>query len=260
MAYAPHTCNFLVIQLLVWSRVAYILGVDVLRDTDWVCVVMLALGIGLGVPYALSVFRNSEVVVDGGPSLINDLLPEWIATSCIALLLLVLLVADSWITDQFSFQYGLYLYLLIIGGGLVFSVSSAHAQGPKLVTSLTGFYICLNVLQQPAEISNSSILSVGLLLTYFIDAVYLRQVRTFMELHELALARYTVRIKLGLAVTIHFSSVRLLSTCFVLGIVVLSCIGYVYERKHGAIRNRVYRQDVPERSNNDISDSSISFN
>ena len=260
MAYAPHTCNFLVIQLLVWSRVAFILGVDALRLIDWTCVGLLALGIGLGVPYALSVFRNSEVVVDGGPSLINDLLPEWIATSCIGIIVLTVLLADSWITGEGSLQYGVHLYLLLFGGGLVFSISSAQAQGPKLVTSLTGLNICLNALQQPVQVSNTCILSIGLLLSYLHDATYLRQVRNFMEQQELALSRYSVLLKLSLAVSIHFGPFRLISICLVSGLFLICVIMYVYERKHGAIRNRMYMHDVPERSRNDISVSSISFN
>ena len=247
MAYAVHSCNFLATELLLWTRLSFILGYDFLSGSDWLCAGILVLGLLLGTPYVFSVIRASEVVVDGGPSLINELLPDWISTAVLFCLLVIVFIADRCLQGGDESRLGILLYLLIGITGLIYGILSVNNHNNRVLASVTMIFVCLHQLERLDEVPLPIVPSMGLFLSYLFDALTTRVTRDQLDAHELSTLRARMVAKLGLSGTILLDSLNPVSIFLVVLIYACDCIEHVHERKHGSLDQRRYLQAVAVR-------------
>ena len=250
LAYANHTCNFLCGQIIVWSRLLFAIGANVLLYADYLALLTLLSGVLLGLPYVILIFRESEVVVEGGPSLISDIIPEWVATASLLASLLIFWMADHLIGDSESMQPAWIIYMILSLFGLCISILSARNQKDRVLVSVVLLVLSLHEAGEFAEIPNRTILACACTLSYLFDAYEVQGSRHLIHPKELSVMRVSMVAKLCLAVSILFELLNPVSIGLIGLLFVLNCFVHVYERRWGNLHERACLQlatprDIP---------------
>ena len=249
LAYSNHSSNFLCGQIIVWSRLLFAIGTDVLLWSDYVAIVVLILGVLLGLPYVLSAFRENEIVVEGGPSLVSDVIPEWVASATLLVAVLVFWIADRLIGTNDSLGPAWFIYLVISLVGLGASILSARNQKDRALVSVVLLILSLHEAGEFPDITIRTILACSCILSYLFDAYAVRGARELIHRNELRMTRVNMIVKLLLALSIIFVSLNALSTIFIAILFVLQCSIHIGERKWGTLEERAYLNFVAPRDN-----------
>ena len=250
LANANHTCNFLAGQILLWSRIMSITGTDIVRISDIIAAVIILSGVVLGFPYVISTFRNSEVVVEGGPSLIRDILPEWGFSALLFGLVLTLFFADRFVECERAGMTAWSLYTLVALVGVVVSIYSATNHKERVLVSVTYLVICLHRLDDFPAHRTQYILSIAFLLSYWIDALDVQVNRELLDVNELSVFRVQMILRVFIALSILFVPWKWLSVILISCLFGSELVLHVYERKFGSVESRSYLSVVPHRESN----------
>jgi hypothetical protein len=190
----------------------------------------------------VSVIRASEVIVDGGPSLINELLPDWISTAVLSCILVMVFIADGFLGSESGMRRGVLVYLLIGLLGLIYGILSVNNHNSRVLTSVTIIFVCLHQLEGLSEVPLRIVPSIGLMFSYFFDAFTTRLTRDQLEADELSTLRARMVAKVGLSGTSLIDSLNPVSIFLVVLICACDCFEYVHERQHGSLEQRRYLQ------------------
>jgi hypothetical protein len=240
LAYSNHTCNFLGSQIIIWSRVAFLAGANFLVFSDYLAAAVTLLGVLLGVPYVISLLRVGEIILDGGPSLVNDILPQWIFTCFLLLLLGSLVIADRLIGEGSTFEPALIIYASLSVVSLTFSILSATNHKDRVIVSVTLLMVCLQQSEPSTVFNQRFVVGLGFLISYLSDAYTIHGVREYCKKSELTLLRTMMILKLCTGVSFVFEDISAV-TIFLMGLLfACQCAVYVHERKHGSTVARYF--------------------
>ena len=244
--YSCHTANFVSAQILVWSRLLFLVGFDILYISDLMSALVLLAGIALSVPYTLTIFREAELVVDGGPSLINGLIPEWLTTLALLLITIFLGLADSSFGGhRFSLTWS--MYMLAAVGSLVFAILSKSNHKERSLVSTAALLLCMNLPSVHFDLALRIVPSTALLVSYVFDAMDVKSNRSVLGALELSAYRFRMMAKLGLAVCMLFQVTRYITLVAVLILVGSDLVLFFAERRLGDVSHRQHLRTVPVR-------------
>jgi hypothetical protein len=244
--YSCHTANFISAQVLVWSRVLYLIGFDIMYVSDWVSGAVLLAGIALSVPYTVSIFRRAELVVDGGPSLINGLIPEWLTTMGLLAISVFLGIADAG-SGWHSISLSWLMYIFAGLGSVVFGLLSKNHHNQRVLVSTAGFMICIHLASDYTDQAFRAFPAITLGISYVFDAMEVTSNRSVLGAFELSTYRYRMTAKLALAACMLFRVHRYVTLIVVLSIIACDFALYFAERRLGDIYQRQFLRNVPPR-------------
>jgi hypothetical protein len=248
IAYANQTFNFLAAQILLWSRLLSLTGTNILVVCDIATGVSILTGVILGIPYVISAFRSSEIVVDGGPSLVRDIIPEWITSASLLTATLALLFADIATSSDSTPIFAWLIYVFIGLVGLTLSTLSKSSQKERLLVSVTFLLIYLNCKPNDSFIHPPQfIIPLSLVVSYLFDAYEVQQTRDLLHAKELLIFRLRMILKLFLALVLLISWLNIISRYLVVSLFASRLALYFFERKLGSIESRTYSRLLPPR-------------
>jgi hypothetical protein len=150
LGFSGHTANFVAIQIFLLSRAFFAIQhpyehkLSVIRICDWISVLSLLLGTLLVLPYVKQIFQSREIVVQGGPSLITDLIPQLITNAGLLFVLILAAYADNTVRHSLNFTVlvPVYFFLSLLGFAMSMTVHDSSRQ--VLIISSIGLVACIH--------------------------------------------------------------------------------------------------------------------
>lgn len=256
-AFSSHTANFLSVQVALWARVS--MCTDLSFDTklkalyysNWVAILIVLIGFVGTVPYTLSVFREREVAVGSGPSLISELIPQWMTSGFLIFAFFVLEVADYLISTQFRLTSAKWLYLGLALAGVVMAIISPDELNSRILVSSTVFYICV---QEPAWFMDWSVVgpvASAVVLSCLFDAFRVKQNRNILRPLETEIIRIRIICKILLCLCLTVSFFAEFAILLIIGNIFCNLLAYHQERRYGSLLERRCLREVPGGSYSD---------
>jgi len=255
-AYASHTANFLSVQILLWTRilmcadVSFEFKLSALYYSNWVAVSILVFGFAATIPYTISTRREQQVVVGRGPSLISELLPQWMISAILLVVCFILEVADYLICTQLQLDVGKWVYLALALIGIGLAVIAPDESNNRLLVSATVFYICL---QRPSWFMDASVIgcsAFALFVSCAFDTFTLKANRIVMRPIEAEVLRIRMICKILLCLCLTVPFLTEFACLSIMAVIICSLFSYQQERRYGTLAERRCLREVPPRTSN----------
>ena len=252
--YSCQTAFFVSTQLLLWAHAFAAVETElptklsVLFYANMTALVTVLLGFVAVVPYVRSTFQEKDVVVDGGPSLITDLIPQALANIALFAVIILVSIADQ-VTAVYMRIHSVTIAIYLVTGlaGLCVAIASLTDHKERVLVSTTVIAIAI---QQPAWFSDWELMgpvAFAVLMSGYFDAVTVKVNQTVLRPLEVELLRIMIVFKLVLFLALAFTAASEVGILVIVAIVACNCAMYVQERRFGSITQRDYLRLVPVR-------------
>ena len=243
--YAGHTAFFLSSQLLLASHILFAVETEynfklqVVYYCNLSAVVFLLAGAAIVTPYVLSTFREGEVVVQNGPSLIIELIPQLVQNISLLVLILVVAFADRMIASAHQFGSAVYIFMLIGIVGFLLAIASNEDHKERVLIACTILSISL---RRPHWFSDLEVtLPMALALIVWIGFLWtsLRSNLLVLRPLELEFIRAKILFVAILILSILVSWMTEFGIFAIAAVLVCNGASYYFERKLGSVSERV---------------------
>jgi hypothetical protein len=242
-SYSSHTACFCAIQILLLSRIfsaietEYTLKLHALLACDILSVIFVIIGIIRTFPYLKSVFQEKEIVVDNGPSLITEIIPNFILCISVLTVSVVVGIADYTILQTVTIRYAFVIYGLIGIGGLVFSIYSVESYKERVLTSSTLVCVCVSGTEWFSDWTLLLPVSISLLLWSYFS--WKDMSLTVLSATESEVLRVRSIFLLILVLAICTSAVNPFGVPVLVAVGACNCFRYIQDRRLGTIHERI---------------------
>ena len=256
-AYASHTANFLSVQLVLWARIlmmctslSFDIKLTTLYYSDWIASSIVLLGFAGTIPYTLSSFREGEVSIGRGPSIVSELIPQWITSGVLILVFFVLEIADYFICTHLSLGLERWYYIGLSLGGVALFVISPDDFNNRLIVSCAVFNICV---LQPTWFMDWSVVGPtagALVASSLMDAYVVQGNRNVLLPLETEILRVRVICKILLVLCLIISIFNEFAFLCVIAVISCNIFFYIQERRYGTLLERRCLRELPLRLSN----------
>lgn len=242
---AGHVSTSLATQILVWGRV-----LPAAQYVDWffycniLALGLLAFGVFLTTPYVRKLFRLTQIVAEGGPSLITDLIPMFVQVTLISVVIMGLSIADYFILSHHSIELAqqmAYLFVALIGLGL--AITSQNDTAYRVLVACTVIVITTG---EPAWFNDYRYyvtVALAIFVSSLLDGLMLLQNPDIMKPIEVSLMRVKMVVKFFLSWHIIVSHPF---AQFLIGALLFFNMWlYIYELRWGSFDDRLYAKLTP---------------
>jgi len=243
-SYSAHTACFLAIQLLTLSRVftaietEYMAKIRFLLFCDILSVLLVIVGIIRTFPYIKQVFQAQEIVVNNGPSLITELIPNFILSLVILSTSVALFAADYSVYTRINFKTARLIYCCIGIVGLIVSILSVHDYRERVIASTTLIISTLSGAEWFSDFGLIVPVSTACVLLSFISAREARNTSNLYIQTETEVLRIKAFFLLLLALSILTSFVQPFGITSLLAVSLCNGVLYIQERRLGSVFER----------------------
>ena len=142
-AFSSHTACFLSTQIFVLSHTfaaietEYNFKLSVLYWSNLLSALLLVLGTIRIIPYVRRIFREQEIVVNDGPSLITELLPQFLQNVFLLLVITITGLTDYNISLRFNLDIAVIVYFFLGLVGLALAISSVTDHKERVLVATT---------------------------------------------------------------------------------------------------------------------------
>ncbi len=242
--YASHTSCFLATQILTLSRVfmaietEYSLKVNVLLILDLAALCICIVGLIQTFPYIKQVFQAQEIMVNGGPSLITEIIPNLILSITLLTTTVTLFYADYTIRLNLNFHRARFFYIFIGLVGLVVAILSVHDYRERVIAAATIICSCLSGTQWFSDFGLIVPVATACLLLAFISFRESQNLTNLATNTEIEIFRVKTLFLVILALSILTSFVQPFGIMSL--VIVFMCNGFLYiqERRFGSMPER----------------------
>ena len=253
--YACHTALFFSYEVLLWSHVCMApqfneqRKFEILFWSNWISLLVLAVGVAWSIPYLRSTFQMMEIVVEDGPSLITELIPQYLFVGVMAAVVIIVGISDYLILEHQTIPLTSISVLAFLGVvGLEFAINSKIDYPQRVLIASTLLSLSLAC---PTSLNDSNIVNLvglALLISSLLDALLIKQNPDIMVSMETFSLRLRMVVKIFLALSIAIQRLCGLSIPLILFCVGCDVILYIQERRWGTFTERIYRKYVPPNS------------
>lgn len=249
-SYSSHTACFFTIQILTLSRVfaaietEYTLKLRFLLLCDVLAVAIVVFGIIRTFPYIKQVFQAQEIVVNNGPSLITELIPNFILSFVILSISVALFAADYSIWKIIDFKTARFIYFFIGFAGLVFSILSVHDSRERVIASTTMVTCTLSGAKWFSDFGLIVPVSIACSLLAFIAARESQNRSNLYIQTETEVLRVKALFLSILALSMLTSIVQPFGIMSLLAVFLCNGILYIQERRLGSLFERQFTTTV----------------
>ena len=243
-AYASHSACFLALQILTLSRIFvavetdYTLKIRILMGSDIAAVSVVLIGIVQTFPYLKQVFRQQEIVVDHGPSLITELIPSFLLSLAILLTCAIFFCADYSIHKHINLDIARVVYAIFAALSLPVSIASVHDYRERVIASCTGLACCVSTARWFSDFGIIVPVSLACTLLAYVGFCDSQRCSTVCTQTEVEILRvrsiFLLIVALGI-VNAFFQPFAVLSLFIVF---ICNCSLYIQERRFGALHER----------------------
>jgi len=243
--YSTHTVCFLAIQILVLSRIftaietEYIMKLRAMMACDLLSGLFIVIGIVRTLPYLKKVFEEKEIVIENGPSLITEILPNFILSLIILAVSAILFMADYSIYKTVTLKYALIIYCILGIAGLIVSIYSVESYLERTLTSCTIISVCLSGSQWFSDLGIIVIVAISVCLWSFMSWRETRLLSDTLTQTEIEISRARSIFLLIVLLAILTKAVNPFGIPALFAVGACNMFRYIQDRRLGTVSERI---------------------